>query len=51
MTNAHKILFGKPKCRRAIGRPRRRCARNITINLRETGCKGVDWIRPAEDRD
>jgi hypothetical protein len=38
MRNAYRILMGKPKGKRALGRPRR-----------EWG--GMDWIDLAQDRD
>jgi hypothetical protein len=43
----HMILRGK----RPLGRPRRRCADNIKMVLREIGWDGVDWIDMAQDRD
>jgi hypothetical protein len=42
--NAHRILVGKPERKRPLGRPRRRWEDNITINLREIGWGGMDWI-------
>jgi hypothetical protein len=32
-------------------RPRHRWEDGIKMNLRETGCKGVEWIQLAQDRD
>jgi hypothetical protein len=32
-TNAYRILVGKPEGNRPLGRPRRRWANNIEINL------------------
>jgi hypothetical protein len=49
--NAYRILVGKPKGRRPLGRPRRRWKDNIIIDLREIGCGGMDWIDLAQDRD
>jgi hypothetical protein len=48
--NAYRILGGKPEGRRPLGRPRRRCADNIKIDVREIGWDGVDWIDMAHDR-
>jgi hypothetical protein len=48
---AYRILVGKPKEKRPLGRPRRRLVDNIKMNLRETGWSGVDWIDQAQDRD
>jgi hypothetical protein len=33
--NAHRILVGKPEGKRQLGRPRRRWADNIKIDLRD----------------
>jgi hypothetical protein len=35
----------------ALGRPRRRWADSIKMNLREIGWDGVDWIELAQHRD
>jgi hypothetical protein len=45
--NAYRILMGKPKGKRPLGRPRRRWLDNIKMNLREIGWYGVDWIDMA----
>jgi hypothetical protein len=45
--NTYKILVGK----RPLGRPRRRWAENIQMDLRERGLDGVDWIDMAQDGD
>jgi hypothetical protein len=42
---------GKPEGQRLIGRPRRRWADNIKIDLREIGWGGMDGINLAQDRD
>jgi hypothetical protein len=42
---------GKPEGKRPLGRPRRRWEDNIKMDLQEVGCRGVDWIELAEDRD
>jgi hypothetical protein len=41
---AYRILVGKPKGKRPLGKPRRRWVDNIKIDLREIGWEGVDWI-------
>jgi hypothetical protein len=51
MTNAYRILVGKPEGRRPLGRPRRRWVDNIKMDLREIGWDGTDWIDVAQDRD
>jgi hypothetical protein len=35
--NAYRILVGKPEGKRPLGRPRRRWADNIKMDLREVG--------------
>jgi hypothetical protein len=45
------ILVGKPKGKRPLGRPRRRCVDNIKMDLGEIGWDGRDWIELAQDRD
>jgi hypothetical protein len=41
----------KPEGKRPLGRPRRRLVHNITIDLKEIGWDGMDWIDLAQDRD
>jgi hypothetical protein len=47
----HRVLVGKPEGRRPLGRLRRRWEDNIKMDLLEMGCRGMDWIELAEDRD
>jgi hypothetical protein len=47
----YKVLAGKPKRRRPLGRHRRRWEDNIRMDLREVGCGYVKWIELAQDRD
>jgi hypothetical protein len=49
--NAYKILVGKSKGKRPLGRPRCRWVDNIKIDLRDIGWGGMDWIDLAKDRD
>ena len=42
--------MGKPE-RRPLGRPRRRWADNIKMDLQEVGGLYMDWIGLAQDRD
>jgi hypothetical protein len=42
--------FGWPKGKRPLGRPRRSREGNITMDLREMGIDGANWIRLAQDR-
>jgi len=44
--------FGvKPEGKRPVERPRRRWEDNIKMDLQEVGCRSMDWIELAEDRD
>ena len=47
----YRVLVGKPEGRRPLGRPRRRWADNIRMDLQEVGCVYMDWIGLAQDRD
>jgi len=47
----YRVLVGRPKGKRALGRPRRRWEGNIKMDLQDVyGCCW-DWIELAEDRD
>jgi hypothetical protein len=47
----YRVLVGKPKGKRPLGRPRRRWEDNIMMDLQEVGCGGINWIEPAQDRN
>ena len=47
----HRVLVGKLKEKRPLGRPRRRWVNNIRMDLQEVGCWCMDWIVLAQDRD
>jgi hypothetical protein len=49
--NTYRLLLGKPEGRRPLGRPRRRWADNVRMDLVEVGGGDVDWIGLAQDRD
>jgi hypothetical protein len=49
--DAYSIFVGKSGGRRPLGRPRRRWADNIKIDLRGIVRDDVDWIDVAQDRD
>jgi hypothetical protein len=49
--NAYRILVGKPKGKRPLGRPRHRWVDNIKMDLREIGWDGMDWIKLAQNSD
>jgi hypothetical protein len=50
MRNAYKILVGKPNGKRPLGRSWRRWEDNITMDVREIGIDGANWIRLALER-
>ena len=47
----HRVLVGKPDGKRPLGRPRRKWEDNIKMDLQDVGCRGMDWIELAQDRD
>jgi hypothetical protein len=49
--NAYRLLVGKSEVKRPLGRPSRRWADNIRMDLGEIGWGGVDWIDLAQDKD
>jgi hypothetical protein len=51
--NVYRVLVGKPKRKRPLGRPRRRRENGLKMDFREIswGGGGVEWIHLAQDRD
>jgi len=47
----YRVLVEKPEGRRPVGRPRRRSADNIMMDLQEVGFEYMDWIGLAQNRD
>ena len=47
----HWVMVGKPEGKRPLGRPRRRWADNIKMDLQEVGGSCGDWMELAQDRD
>jgi hypothetical protein len=47
---AYRVLVGKPKGKRPLGRPRRRWEDNIKMDLRDVGIDGANWTPLAQDR-
>jgi hypothetical protein len=46
------MRFGRrTKGKILLGRPGSRSEYNIKIERKEVGCKGMDWIHLAQDRD
>jgi hypothetical protein len=48
--NVYRLLVGKPKGKRPLGRLRRRWIDNIKMDLLEIGLSVVDWVGLAQDR-
>ena len=46
----HRMLVGKPERKSPLGRPRRRWADNIKMDLQEVGGGYGDWMVLAQDR-
>jgi hypothetical protein len=42
---------GKHECKRRLARPRRRRQDNIKMDRQVVGCRGMDWIDLAQDRE
>jgi hypothetical protein len=49
--NAYRILVGKPKGKRPLGRQRRSRVDSVKMDRREIGWGGMDWIDLAQDMD
>jgi len=49
--SVYRVLVGKPKGKKQLGRPRLRWEDNIKMNLQKVGCGGMDWIELAQDRE
>ena len=47
----YRVLVGKHKGKRPLGRSRRRWVDNIKMDLQEVGCDVMDWMELAQDRD
>ena len=47
----YRALVGKTEGKRPLWRPRRRWVDNIMMDLQEVGCRYMDWIGLAQDRD
>ena len=47
----YRVLVGKPEGKRPPGRIRHRWEDNIKTYLQEVGCRVMNWIELAQDRD
>jgi hypothetical protein len=48
---AYRGLVGKPEGRRPPGKPMRRWVDNTKMDIQGEGCRGMDWIDLAQDKD
>jgi hypothetical protein len=46
----YRVLVGRPKGKRPLGRHRSRWEDNIKMDLTEIGIDGENWIQLAQDR-
>ena len=46
----YRVLVGKHKGKRPLGKPRRRWQDNAKMDLQEVSWEGTDWIDLAQDR-
>jgi hypothetical protein len=46
----YRVLVGRHKGKRPLGRPRLRWEGNIKMDLREIGIDGANWIQLAQDK-
>jgi hypothetical protein len=51
LKNVYKVLVGKPKLKRSVGRLRCRWEDRIRMDFREIGLGGIEWIQLAHVRD
>ena len=47
----YRVLMGKPEGKIPLGRPRHRWEDNIKMDIQEVRFGGMDWMKPAQDRD
>jgi hypothetical protein len=47
----YRVMVGRPEGKRPLGRPRRRWADNIKMDLQEVGEGCGNWMELPQDRD
>jgi hypothetical protein len=45
----YRVLVGKPEVKRPLQRPRRRWEDNVSMDIQEVGCGGMDLYAPHND--
>jgi hypothetical protein len=48
--SVYRVLVGRPKGKRPLGRPRQRWEDNIKMDLSEIGIDGANWMQVAQNR-
>jgi hypothetical protein len=48
---SYRLLVGRHKGKKPLGRLRRRWVDNFKMVLQEKGCGGLDWTDLAQDKD
>jgi 3-oxoacyl-ACP reductase-like protein len=48
---AYRVVVRKPEGKGPFGETRHRWEDNIKLDLQEGGCRDMDWIDLAQDRD
>jgi hypothetical protein len=47
----YSVLVGRPEGKKPLGRPRRRWEDNIKLDVQDVGCRSMDWVDLAQNRD
>jgi len=49
--SVYSVLVGRPEGKKPLGRARRRWEDNIKLDVQNVGCKSMDWVDLAQNRD
>jgi hypothetical protein len=47
----YSVLVGRPEGKKQLERPRRRWEDNIKLDVQDVGCRSMDWVDLAQNRD